>query len=183
MRDDDRHRLTPEELLLKRRLVFVRGTLDDKAAGDAAAQLMTLDADGDDPIALVLDAAGTSLGAAFTLMDVVDLLGVPVHVTVMGRVEGPAVGVLAVAPRRLIAPHATVRLRDPDFSAAGGSRQLENWLDHHADALRRFHKRLAEATGQTIAAVEADCAAGRFLDAEQAVAYGLADEIARRGAA
>jgi len=175
--------MTPEELLLKRRLVFVRGVLDDKAAGEAAAQLMTMDADGDDAITMVLDATGTSLDAAFTLMDVVDLLGVPVHVTAMGRVEGPAVGVLAVAPRRLVAPHASIRLRDPEFNAAGGGREIERWLEHHQDALRRFHKRLAEATGTTIAAVEADCAAGRFLDAEQAVAYGLADGIARPGAA
>lgn len=172
------------EELFKRRIVFLRGELNEQTAGDTAAQLMTLDATGDDAVTLYLDCHGTSLEAAFTLMDVVDLLGVPVHAVAMGRVEGPAVGVLAVAPRRSISPNARIRLRDPELQTmTGNANQLANWVEHHQQALARFHQRLAAATGRPVEHVEADCGQGRFLDADQAIAYGLADGIARTASA
>lgn len=168
------------EELFKRRIVFVRGDLDDRLAGDTAAQLMTLDAIGEDLITLYLDCSCSSLDAAFTVMDVVDLLSVPLHAIAVGRVEGPAVGILAVAPRRSISPNARIRLRDPDVqSASGNAAQISNWVEHHQAALARFHQRLAAATGRPVEHVEADCGQGRYLDAEQALAYGLADGIAR----
>lgn len=168
------------EELFKRRIVFVRGDLDDAMAGDVAAQLMTLDATGADPITLYLDCTCSSLDAAFTLMDVIDLLTAPVHAIAMGRVEGPAVGVLAVAPQRSISPNARIRLRDPELETmTGNAAQISNWVEHHQAALHRFHQRLAGAASRPVEHVEADCGQGRYLDAEQALAYGLADGIAR----
>ena len=59
---------SPEEMLraqlFERRLLFLTGGLDDRAAGDIAAQLMTLDASGDEPVQLHVDSAGGSLDAA-----------------------------------------------------------------------------------------------------------------------
>jgi ATP-dependent Clp protease protease subunit len=170
---------TAMDELFKRRILFVRGDLDEQRAGDAAARLMTLDAVGDEPVTLYLDCTCTSLDAAFTLMDVIDLMGAPVHTTATGRVEGPAVGVLAVSAHRRISPNARIRLHDPDTTTiTGNANQLADWAAHHQQALARFHRRLAEATGRPVEHVEADCGQGRYLDAEQARAYGLADEIA-----
>jgi ATP-dependent Clp protease protease subunit len=169
--------------LFERRTVFLRGVLDDQAAGDVAAQLMTLDALGDDAVTLVIDATGPSLDAAFTVIDVVDMLGVPVYATCVGRAEGAAVGVLAVCAKRQAGPSARFHLHDPDSTAQGNAEQVARWAEHHQARLHRFHQRLAQATGQPVEHVEADCdGAGRFLDAEQAKAYGLIDEIAGRGA-
>lgn len=168
------------EELFKRRIVFVRGNLDEQLAGDAAAQLMTLDATGSELVTVYLDCACDSLEAAFTLMDVIDLMTAPVHVIAMGRVEGPAAGILAVAPQRSISPNARILLRDPTVSTTtANAAQLAAWAEHHQAALARFHQRLAAATGRPAEHVEADCGHGRFLDAEQALAYGLADGIAR----
>ena len=92
--------------LFAQRTVLVSGELDTDLAIAAAAELMTLDGEGDDLITVHLDCSGGSLEAAFTLIDVVDLVGAPVHAVAVGRVEGPAVGILAVADRRLALPHA-----------------------------------------------------------------------------
>ena len=166
--------------LFEQRTVFLRGSLDDKAAGDTAAQLMTLDATGDTAVTLVLDATGTSIDAAFTVMDVIDLLGVPVKAVCMGRADGAAVGVLAVCAHRSAGPNARFRLADPDVQAAGNSEQLARAVEFHNEQLRRFHQRLAQAVGKPLEEVAKDCADGRYLDAEQARAYGLVDEIAGR---
>ena len=83
-----------EERLFERRIVLCRGVLDDALAGRVAAELMTLDALGDGAVELQLDSEGASLEAAWTLIDVIDLLGVPVNIVCSGRVEGAAVGLL-----------------------------------------------------------------------------------------
>ena len=168
--------------LFEQRIVVVRGELTDELAGQAAAELMTLDASGDEPVALHLDCAGGTLEAAFTLMDTIDLLGVPVHVTCLGRVEGPAVGVVAVAPRRTTAPHTRFRLAVPEVTVQGRARDLEQWADHYRDRLDRFVSRLAAASRRPAEHVEADVLAGRWLTAEEAVRYGLVDEVVRPGA-
>src|SRR2546430_7030452 len=80
-----------EAAMFERRLVYVRAPLDDRRAGEVTAQLMTLDAEGDDPVSVLIDCADATLDGAFAVVDTIDLLGVPVHATCIGRVEGPAV--------------------------------------------------------------------------------------------
>ena len=163
--------------LFERRTVVVRGVLDDVAASDAAAALMTLDASADEPVTLHLDCTATDVGPAFVLVDTIDLMGVPVHGVCIGRLEGPAVAVLAVTHRRFIARHARVRLAEPSASFAGHAADLERFLADHHRQVERFARRLAEATGRPMEHVEADLQRNRFLDAEEAIAYGLADEV------
>ncbi|HWW53495.1 MAG TPA: ATP-dependent Clp protease proteolytic subunit [Acidimicrobiales bacterium] len=170
--------------LFEHRTILIRGVLDDAAATQAAAELMTLDATGDSRITVHLDAGGGgTLEGAFAVMDVIDLLGVPVHVLCVGRAEGPAVGVLAVGSRRASTPHARIRLSDPETTAAGSASELARWAEHHTEQLRRFHQRVAQAVSRPVGEVARDFASGRYLNPQDAVAYGLIDEIATpRGA-
>jgi len=165
--------------MFDRRVVFVSGTLDDATAGQVAMELMTLDAAGDDPIHLQLDSPDGSVDAALSLMDVVDLAGVPVHGTCTGLVGGPAVGVLAVCSHRMATPHGRIRLAEPAASFAGSARDLERWADHQRDRTAVFCRRLADAVGRTVDVVADDLRAGRFLSADEAVGYGLVDEVCR----
>jgi ATP-dependent Clp protease protease subunit len=174
----------PEALrarLFEQRIVSLRGPLDDEVAGLACAELMTLDASGDGAVTLFVDSGEGTLSAAFAVMDTIDLLGVPVHATCLGRADGPAVGVLAVAQRRRAAPHARFHLTAPGFTVAGTAGDLERWATHHQQQLDSFVSRLSEATKRPLEHVEADVFAGRYLTAEEAVAYGLIDEIWSRG--
>jgi ATP-dependent Clp protease, protease subunit len=164
--------------LFEHRTILLRGTLDDAVANQAAAELMTLDATGDSRITLHVDLAGGSLEAAFTVMDVIDLVGVPVHVLCSGRAEGAAVGVVAVAGRRAAAPHARFRLADPEGVMSGSATDLSRWADHHLAQLHRFHERIAAAVKKPAGKVAADFDERRYLTAAEALRYGLIDEIA-----
>ncbi len=168
--------------LFDQRVVFLSGELDHESAGRLAAQLMTLDATDQEVVSLYIDSGGGTLEAAFTIIDIIDLLGVPVHATCVGRAEGPALGVLAVANKRMVTPHARLRLCEPKAFFEGTGRDIQAWTQHRAGQVQRFVARLAEATGQPGEHVEADMSAGRFFDAEQACQYGLADEVLRPGA-
>lgn len=170
-----------QEQLLERRIVLLRGPLDERLATEVAATLMMLDATGDDAVQLQVDSGGGPLEAAFTLIDTIELLGVPVHATCVGRAEGAAVGVVAAAARRLAAPHCHFRLGEPTSSASGSAAQLERWSEHRRDQLARFVAILARATGRPGEHIEADLAVGRWLSADEAVAYGLVDQIWRPG--
>jgi ATP-dependent Clp protease protease subunit len=165
------------EQLFQQRIVQLRGPLDDASAGRAAAELMALDALGDSSVQLYLDSSGGALSSAFTLIDTIDLLGVPVHVTCVGRVEGTAVGVLVAGERRTAAPHARFHLVEPTWSGEGNATELVGWVEHHQAELASFVRRIAEATGRPAEHLEADMALGRWMDAEEAVAYGLVHEI------
>lgn len=165
--------------LFEQRIVFLRGELDHDQAGQLAAELMTLDALGDEPISLHIDGAGGSLEAAFTLIDTIDLLGVAVNTICVGRAEGAVLAVLAVADRRSATPHARMRLSEPRAAFEGAGRDIEAWARHHSTQVDRFVARLAQATHQPDEHIEADMAAGRYFDAEEACGYRLIDEVLR----
>ncbi len=167
--------------LVERRVVLLRGPLDDALAGEVAATLMMLDATGDDAVQLQLDSSGGPFEAAFTVIDTIEALGVPVHVTCVGRAEAAAVGIVAVGARRRAAPHCRFRLGEPTSSVTGSAGQLEHWSNHRQAQLARFVEVLARATGRPGEHVEADLSVGRWLSADEAVAYGLVDELWRPG--
>ena len=167
-----------QERLFERRIVSCRGVLDDALAGRVSAELMTLDALGDAAVELQLDARGASLEAAWTLIDVIDLLGVPVNIVCSGRVEGAAVGVLSAGAHRSALAHARFRLTDPELEISGRASELSALLDHHRRRLDRLHERVGLSTGRPAADVAADFGSGLSLDAGEAVRYRLVDEIA-----
>lgn len=168
--------------LLEQRIVLLSGRLDDALAGRAVAELMTLDATGDGPVNVQLDSAEGSLDAAFAVMDTIDLLGVAVRVTCLGRAEGPAVGVLAVGHRRLATEHARVRLGDPHIELSGPASELPARAAAEMARISGFHARVAAATRKSVDEIAADCRKGRYLSAAEARAYGLVDEVVKRGA-
>ncbi len=163
--------------LFERRIVVLSGTLDDRNATETGASLMTLDATGDDPIELRIDSGEGTVDAGLALMDVIDLLGVPVHGWCIGRAGGPAVGVLAVCHRRTASPHARIQLAEPQVTFEGDARYLQEQAAEHLRRWGSLCARLAEATGRSVEYVVEDTARGRFLSAEEAVEYGLLDTV------
>ncbi|MGH9172221.1 MAG: ATP-dependent Clp protease proteolytic subunit [Acidimicrobiales bacterium] len=163
--------------LFDRRIVLLRGALDGTGATRVASQLMTLDATGDEAVDLQLDSPGGSLEACFAVVDVIDVLGVPVNVTCLGRVEGPAVLVAAVCSRRLAMEHTRFRLSDPDVTFEARASHIEPVVEFHRQSYRRYHERLAQAVGRTPEAVAEACESGRYLSAAEAVQFGLVDDV------
>jgi ATP-dependent Clp protease, protease subunit len=172
------------ERLLAQRVVALAGELDDETVNRTVAELALLDSDGDAPVRMQLSGVSADLGAALTIVDAIDLMGVPVHATALGMLTGPAVALLAVADHRVAGPHAVLRLKEPRTAHALRSGEVDTWAAEHARQLRRLQERLAEATGRPVEQIAADMAAGRALSAQEAKDYGLVDDAdpARRAA-
>jgi ATP-dependent Clp protease protease subunit len=171
--------LSAERALLDRRIILLSGTIDAARASDAAATVMTLDALGDDPVELRLNAESDSLDVAFTLMDTIDVLGVEVNATVASTVGGTIAGVLAVCAHRRIGALGRIHLREPTAEFSGAATDLHRRASDLETRVRSYLHRLAEATGQPFEHVEADVRLARHLSAEDACSYGIVDEIVR----
>ncbi|RJL36125.1 ATP-dependent Clp protease proteolytic subunit [Bailinhaonella thermotolerans] len=166
--------------LFERRIVMVHGRLDDERVTAVSAQLLTLDALGEDPIRLHLNTPDADLGAAVTLIDTLDALNVPLHAQVIGEVGGPAVGVLAAAHRRQASPNAVIRLSEPRLRLEGNAAELAAATAQMRHMLDTVYFRIADITGREVDEIRDDALQGRRLTSSEALDYGLIHEITTR---
>jgi ATP-dependent Clp protease, protease subunit len=159
--------------LLEQRIVMASGLLDDDAATRLSAQLLTLDAEGDDPIRLELQGLSADLSAALTVMGVLDVVGVPVHARAGGRISGPALGVLAVCDDRRGYPNAVFELAEPRLDFDGRASELAAREEQLRVQLDSLYLRLADVTGREVDQLRADARQNKLLTVDQAVAYSL----------
>ena len=162
-----------QQQLFERRIVLVTGPLDDGMAAKTAAALLALDASGERPIELHLD----SPDGAFVLMDTTDLLRSTLRVLCRGQVGGPAIGVVAAADHRAAVPHARFHLCQPTARFAGTPEGVAAQSRQQQELLWKLVGRLARRTGRPAEEIAEDMRRGRYLDAQEALDYGLIDEI------
>jgi ATP-dependent Clp protease, protease subunit len=161
------------ERLLEKRIVLAAGILDDDAATRLSAQLLTLDAEQDQPIRLELQNLRAELSAALTVMGILDVLHTPVHACASGDIAGPALGVLASCPRRSGYPNASFTLTEPKVSFGGTVTAISAREQQVTRMLDTLYFRLADVTGREVDEIREDALHGRTLTTAQAIGYGL----------
>jgi len=166
------------ERLFERRIVLAHGELDDEAATSLCAQLLTLDAERNEPIRLEVQGLTAGLAAALTVMGVLDVLRVPVHACAGGQVGGPALGVLAAAPQRRAYPNAVFLLSEPRLGFEGSATSLSSHEEQVRGMMDALYRRLAEVTGREVDEIRADARRGRYLTVDEAIGYGLIQGLA-----
>jgi ATP-dependent Clp protease, protease subunit len=167
------------ERLFDRRIVLAHGNLDNEAATSLCAQLLTLDAELNEPIRLEVQGLTAELAAALTVMGVLDVLRVPVRAYAGGQVGGPALGVLAAATKRRAYPNAVFMLSEPRLDFEGSATSLSSHEEQVRTMLDALYLRLADVTGREVDEIRADARRGRYLTVEDAIGYGLIQEPAR----
>lgn len=165
--------------LFVERVISLFGPLTDEAVSDVAAQLWTLDAAGDDPVMLMLSCRQGSVRSTLALVDAFDVVDVEVHATCLGVLEGPPIGILAACSRRRAAPNTRFFLRDEPTSIGGSYRTLQQSAEVLFEERRQLLERVAASTNgrRSLGDLVADFDKGRTLTAEEAIAYGLIDEV------
>jgi len=166
------------ERLFEQRIVLAHGHLDDEAASRLCAQLLTLDAEGDEPIRLELQGLDAELPAALTVIGVLQTLRVPVLAYAAGRISGAALGVLAACSHRRAYPNAVFAMSEPKLSFDGAVTSIAAQEEQVRAMLDALWLRIAETTGGEVDDIRDDASRGRFLTAEEAIAYGLVEERA-----
>jgi ATP-dependent Clp protease protease subunit len=166
--------------LLTDRIVYIGTEIDDGVANVVIAQLLHLEADSpDSPINIYLNSPGGSVTAMLGIYDTMQFVRAPVATTCIGQAASSAAVLLAAgAPgRRSVLPRSRVILHQP---SGGGQGTLPDLAVQAKEIVRlraTMEEVLAQHTGQSLERLREDTDRDLILDAEAAVAYGLADLV------
>jgi len=166
--------------LLRERVVFLSGELDDAGGNAIVAQLLLLEAE--DPrrdIALYINSPGGSPTAMFAIYDAMQALEPDVATWCLGQAASAGATLLAsgVAGKRHALPNARILLHQPHGGLQGTSEDIRIHAAEFARTRRRQEEILAEHTGQPLEKIVADLDRDFILEAEEAKAYGVVDHV------
>ena len=167
-------------LLLKERVIYLGTPVDATIANSIVAQLLWLDReDPDRDIALYVNSPGGEVYAGLAIIDTMELVRADVSTIAVGFTASMGTAVLAAgaAGKRFALPSATIHMHQALGGAQGQARDVEI---HAAELLRlnqRMRQLLADRTGRPIEEIAHDFDRDRYMDATEARAYGLVDEI------
>ena len=166
--------------LLKDRIIFLGGEIDDTTASLVVAQMLFLEMeDPDQDIMLYINSPGGSVTAGMAIYDTMRYLKCEVSTLCVGMAASMGAFLLSAGAKgkRKALPHAEIMIHQP----LGGARGQATDIQIHAEQILRIKKRLneclAENTGKPLAEIERDVERDHFLTAEEAREYGLIDEI------
>ena len=166
--------------LLKDRIIFLSGEIDDVTANLVVAQMLFLEMeDPDKEINLYINSPGGSVTAGMAIYDTMQYLRCPVSTLCIGMAASMGAFLLTAGAKgmRRILPNAEVMIHQP----LGGAQGQATDIAIHAEYIMKIKKKLktilAQRTGQPLEKVEADTERDHFLSAEEALAYGIVDEI------
>jgi ATP-dependent Clp protease protease subunit len=166
--------------LLKDRIIFLSGPIEDHGANLVIAQLLFLASE--DPkrdIQLYINSPGGSVSAGLAILDTMNHIKPDVATVCVGMAASAAAVILAVGAKgkRYVLPNAEVMIHQPWGGAQGQATDIEITTKHIIATRERLNKILSKATGQPLSKIEKDVERDYFMTAEDAKKYGLVDEV------
>jgi ATP-dependent Clp protease protease subunit len=166
--------------LLKDRIIFLGTAIDDYVANLVVAQLLFLYAD--DPekdISLYINSPGGVITAGMAIYDTIQYIRADVSTICIGSAASMAAFLLAAGTKgkRFALPNAEVMIHQPHGGAQGQATDIEIQAKRILHTKERINQILAEKTGQPLEKIRADVERDYFMDADEAKAYGLIDDI------
>jgi ATP-dependent Clp protease protease subunit len=166
--------------LLKDRIVFFLGQVDDDSANLVVAQLLYLNAE--DPkadIHMYINSPGGSVTAGMSLVDVMNYISCDVATYGIGICASMGATLLAAGKKgkRHILPNAEVMIHQVLGGARGQVTDIKIRAEHLLKTKKKMNEMLARMTGQPLSRIEKDTDRDNYLDAQEAKDYGLVDHI------
>lgn len=166
--------------LLMDRIVFLGSSINDQVANIIVAQLLFLDADDPDrEIYLYINSPGGGVYAGLAIFDTMNHLRAPVATYCVGMAASMGALLLAAGEkgRRSALPNSRIMLHQPSSGYQGTAADIEIAAKEVLGTRERLNRILARETGQTLKKINADVDRDRWMSAEEAVAYGLVDQV------
>jgi ATP-dependent Clp protease protease subunit len=166
--------------LLKDRIVFLGGGVDDDMANLIIAQLLFLESE--DPkkdISLYVNSPGGSVTAGLAILDTMNHVKPDVSTVCVGMAASAAAVILSAGAKgkRYALPNAEVMIHQPWGGAQGQATDIEITAKHIIATRDRLNKILAKNTGQDLSKIEKDVERDYFMMADEAKKYGLVDQV------
>jgi ATP-dependent Clp protease, protease subunit len=166
--------------LLKERIIFLGTEINDVVANTVVAQMLFLEyEDPDKDILLYINSPGGSVTAGLAIYDVMKYVKPDVQTICVGSAFSMGAILLAAGTKgkRFILPHGKVMLHQPSGGAGGQSSDIQIHAREIVKTKRELNTILGEATDKTFEQVEKDTDRDMYMNAQEAVAYGIVDEV------
>ena len=166
--------------LLKERVIFIVGPIEDHMANLVVAQLLFLESENPDKdVHLYINSPGGSVTAGLSIYDTMRFIKPDVSTMCIGQAASMGAFLLSggTKGKRYILPNARTMIHQPSGGAQGQATDIEIQAKEILFLRERLNTLLAEHTGQSIEVIERDTERDRFMSAEQSVEYGLVDEV------
>ena len=166
--------------LLKERVIFIVGAIEDHMANLIVAQLLFLESENPDKdVHLYINSPGGSVTSGLSIYDTMQFIKPDVSTMCIGQAASMGAFLLSggAKSKRFILPNARTMIHQPSGGAQGQATDIEIQAKEILFLRQRLNSLLADHTGQTIDVIERDTERDRFMSAEQSVEYGLVDEV------
>ncbi|MCC6069225.1 ATP-dependent Clp endopeptidase proteolytic subunit ClpP [Ferrovum sp. PN-J185] len=166
--------------LLKERVIFLVGPVTDDTANLVVAQLLFLESENPDKdINLYINSPGGSVSAGLAIYDTMQFIKADVSTTCMGIAASMGAFLLAAGQKgkRFTLPNARVMIHQPSGGAQGQASDIEIQAKEILYLRRRLNEMMSLHTGQPLEIIEKDTDRDNFMSADEALKYGLVDQI------
>jgi ATP-dependent Clp protease, protease subunit len=166
--------------LLKERVIFLTGQVEDHMANLVAAQLLFLESENPDKdIYLYINSPGGSVTAGMSIYDTMQFIKPDVSTVCMGQACSMGAFLLAggAAGKRFVLPSSRVMIHQPLGGFQGQASDIQIHAQEILSIKNKLNKLLADHTGQPLEVIERDTDRDNFMSAEQSVEYGLVDGL------
>jgi ATP-dependent Clp protease protease subunit len=166
--------------LLKERVIFIVGAIDDFMANIVVAQMLFLESENPEKdIALYINSPGGVVSSGLAIYDTMQFIKPDVSTICVGQAASMGAVLLAsgAAGKRYCLPHARVMIHQPLGGFQGQAADMEIHAKEMLDTRDRLNRILAKHTGQSVERIKQDTDRDRFMDCNEAVKYGLVDSV------
>src|SRR5579863_2779961 len=166
--------------LLKERVVFVVGAIDDYMANIVVAQMLFLESENPDKdIALYINSPGGVVSAGLAVYDTMQFIKPDVSTICIGQAASMGAVLLAGGARgkRFCLPHARMMIHQPHGGTQGQAVDIEIQAREILELRERLNHILAKHTGQSVERIKQDTDRDHFMDWQESVRYGLIDKV------
>ena len=166
--------------LLKDRIVFVTGPIDDNMANVVIAQLLFLESeDPDKDIHLYINSPGGSVSAGMAIYDTMQYIKCDVSTICIGMAASMGAFLLAggAKGKRLALPNAEIMIHQPSGGAKGQAREIQIAGEKILKTKKKLNEILAANTGKPYDVIAADTERDHYMSAQEAMEYGLIDNV------
>lgn len=165
--------------LLKDRIIILNGEINDQTANIVVAELLYLDSESNEDIALYINSPGGSITSGMAIYDTMNFIKSKVSTICIGMAASMAAFLLSSGEKgkRLALPNSEVMIHQPLGGAQGQATEIKIAAEHILKTKDKVNKILSKNTGKPLAQIEKDTERDYFLSSEEAKNYGLIDKI------
>lgn len=165
--------------LLKDRIILLSGEIDDECANSVIAQLLYLDSLNNEEISLYINSPGGAVTSGMAIYDTMNFVKSDVSTICLGMAASMGAFLLSSGKKgkRYALPNSEIMIHQPLGGAKGQATEIKIAAEQILKTKEKLNKILSENTGQDLKKVEQDTERDHFLDANEALDYGLIDKI------